>query len=113
MAVESFIKGADFGSDRIKTQVILETSFSKEIRIILPKGEVMKDHKSPFPIIIHIVDGYIELGVQGKYSLMQTGDIIDLNGDVIHNLIAKENTIVRLTLSKHDKVERVNEVVNK
>lgn len=112
MTIQSFTKGADFEGDRIKTQVILETSFSKEIRILLPKGETMKDHKSPFPIIIQIVDGYIELGVEGSFSLMQTGDVIDLKGGVMHNLIAKENTIVRLTLSKHDKVERVNEVVN-
>lgn len=111
MTVQSFTKGSNFDTNGIQTKVITETPFSKEIRILLPKGQVMKDHKSPFPILIFIVDGHIELGVGDKFYLMQTGDIIDLPAGAMHNLVAKENTIVRLTLSKSDKIERVNKVI--
>ncbi|PIE50301.1 MAG: cupin [Flavobacteriales bacterium] len=97
---------------KIKTRVIIETSFSKEIQILLPKGELMKDHQTPFPILIHILDGKIDLGVNGKSELMESGDIIALDGGIVHHLKAHENTIVRLTLSKQDRVERVNEVIN-
>jgi len=112
MTVESFFKGSLFEANRIDTKVIVETEFSKEIRIVLAKGQTMKDHKAPFPILIHIVDGHIELGVEDKFYLMQSGDIISLDSNVVHCLVAKENTIVRLTLSKRDKVERVDKVVN-
>ena len=108
MTVQSFTRGSDFDAQGIQTMVITETPFSKEIRVLLPKDQVMKDHKSPFPIVIFIVDGHVELGIGDSFYLMQSGDIIDLPAGTIHNLVAKENTIIRLTLSKSDKVERVN-----
>ena len=42
---------------------------------------------------------------------MKNGDIIALEGDIPHDLTAKEHSIIRLTLSKHDKVERLKSVI--
>jgi len=112
MNKESFNTEIEFDDNRVKTKVILETSFSKEIRILLKKGQLMKEHKTPYPILIHILEGNIELGVQGEIYNMKGGDIISLEGGVPHDLTAKENSIVRLTLSKLDKVERLDTVIN-
>lgn len=111
MTIESFNKESDFDESRIKTKVVIETSFSKEIRILLSKGQIMKEHKTPFPILIHILEGGIDIGIKGTIHSMKSGDIIALEGDVPHDLTAKENTIVRLSLSKHDKVERLKDVL--
>lgn len=112
MDKKSFNSEIDFDENRIKTKVLLETSFSKEIRILLMKGQIMKEHKTPYPILIHVLDGEISLGVSGISHLMASGDIIAIEGNVSHDLTAKENSIIRLTLSKHDKVERINDVIN-
>lgn len=112
MEIQSFNSEIEFDENRIKTKVIVETSFSKEIRIALLQGQLMKEHKTPYPILIHLLQGVIELGLYEKAYLMQAGDIIALNADTPHNLLALENSIIRLTLSKHDKVERVNNVIN-
>ena len=101
----------EFDASRVKTKVLIETSFSKEIQILMHVGQVMKEHKTPFPILIHLLEGNIELGVQGKINLMKAGDIIALEGDIPHDLTAKEHSIIRLTLSKHDKVERLKNVI--
>ena len=74
-------------------------------------GQVMKEHKTPYPILIHLLEGNIDLGVQGKIISMKIGDIIALEGDIPHDLTAKENAIIRLTLSKHDKIERLKSVL--
>ncbi|WP_045461459.1 cupin domain-containing protein [Sporocytophaga myxococcoides] len=111
MTLESFKKDLEFDESRVRTKVILETSFSKEIRILLSKGQIMKEHKTPFPIIIHILEGEIMLGVKGINHVMKSGDIITLEGDVPHDLTAKENSIARLSLSKHDKVERLKDLI--
>jgi quercetin dioxygenase-like cupin family protein len=107
----SFNDELEFDDNRIKTKVLLETSFSKEIRILLKEGQIMKEHKTPFPIVIHVLEGQIELGVNGTMRLLKSGAIIALEGNVPHDLNAKENSIVRLTLSMQDKVERVNDVI--
>lgn len=109
--IASFNDELEFDENRIKTKVLLETSFSKEIRILLKKGQIMKEHKTPFPILIHVLEGEIELGINRTIHLLKSGAIIALEGNVPHDLNAKENSIVRLTLSIQDKVERVNDVI--
>ena len=109
--IVSFNDELEFDENRVKTKVLLETSFSKEIRILLKKGQIMKEHKTPFPILIHVLEGEIELGINRTIHLLKSGAIIALEGNVPHDLNAKENSIVRLTLSIQDKVERVNDVI--
>lgn len=111
MVIHSFNFESDFDSQRIQTKVILETSFSKEIRILLADGQSMKEHKAPFPIIIHVLQGCINLGSEGEINEMHTNDIISLAANVPHDLFAKEKTIIRLSLFKSDTVERVLNVI--
>ena len=111
MDLKSFKDEVEFDASRVKTKVLIETSFSKEIQILMSVGQVMKEHKTPYPILIHLLKGNIDLGVQGNINSLKAGDIIALEGDIPHDLTAKENSIIRLTLSKHDKVERLKSVI--
>ena len=111
MNIKSFKDGIEFNEIRVKTKVIVETSFSKEIQILMNVGQIMKEHKTPYPILIHLLEGNIELGVQGEKSTLKSGDIIASEGDIPHDLMAIENSIIRLTLSKFDKVERLKSVL--
>lgn len=106
MKIESFNEDVVFG-DKISTKVILETSFSKEIRILLKSGQLMKEHKAPFPIIVQVLEGEIDFGILGKIHKLQKGAIVTLNANVPHDLTALQDSIVRLTLSKLDTVSRV------
>lgn len=110
MKVESFNENVVFNDDKVQASVLLESSFSKEIRILLKKGQTMKEHKTPYPIVVHLLKGELDFGVNGTINLLKEGDAISLVGNIPHNLIAKSDSIVRLTLSKYDKVERVEEV---
>ena len=107
----SFTENLDFNDNKIVTKVLLETSFSKEIRILLKNEQFMKEHKAPFPIIVHIVQGEIDFGVEDTHHILKQGDIITLAANVPHDLLAKSDSIVRLTLSKQDAAERVEKVV--
>ena len=53
----------------------------------------MKEHKTPYPILIHILEGSIALGVQGEIYAMENADIIALDGNIPHDLTAIEDTI--------------------
>ena len=111
MKIESFNEDLNFSEDKIITKVILESSFTKEIRILLKKGQIMKEHQTPFPIVVHILSGEITFGVNGANQNLAEGDIIALAGNIPHNLTAKKDSVIRLSLSKLDKAERVEEVV--
>jgi len=110
MNIESFNEDINYNEDRIVTKVIIESSFSKEIRILLKERQIMKEHKAPFPIIVHLLEGELEFGVEGELIVLKKGDILSLEGNIPHDLTALKDSIVRLTLSKLDDVRRVNEV---
>jgi len=78
----------------------------------MKSGQVMKEHKAPFPILIHVLDGEINFTAAGEKSLLKKGSIVTLEGNVPHDLTANQDSVVRLTLSKLDKVERVDKVID-
>ena len=90
--------------------VLLETPFTKEIRIAMKQGQVMKEHKTPHPIVIQLVEGAIDFGVEGTIHSLEKGGLITLNGGVPHDLKAVKDSIIRLTLSLSDNAHRVKAV---
>lgn len=109
MLLTSFQEDLIFG-DKVKTKVILETAFSKEIRILLKAGQVMKQHQTKFPIVVHLLKGEIDFGVENTVHRIKEGDILSLEAYVPHDLSAIEDSVVRLTLSESDDVARVEKV---
>ena len=93
-------------------QLLMETEVSKEIRILMRKGNVMKEHKAPYPIVVEIFEGEIEFGVHNEKHLLKKGDLLSLKSNIPHDLVCTEDAIVRLSISKADTVDRVNKAIN-
>lgn len=108
----AYYDNIEFKENNVNVSVVLETSFSKEIRIIFKDGQAMREHKAPYPIVVQLLKGAIEFGAEGKKYDLKEGDILTLEGNIPHDLLAKEESIVRLTLSKNDTLKRVENVVN-
>ncbi|MFT6865685.1 MAG: quercetin dioxygenase-like cupin family protein [Cyclobacteriaceae bacterium] len=113
MKTSSLINDLKYNEDKPVISVLFETENSKEIRIAMRKGQSMKEHQTPFPIIIEIFDGEINFGVAEDFKILRKGDLISLDGGIPHNLKANVNSIVRLTLSKQDSAKRVSLVAKK
>lgn len=112
MKIASIKNDLSFNSDKVSVSVLMETETSKEIRILFRKGQVMKEHKTNFPITIEVYEGEINFGVQGEEINLEAGGLIYLDPNVPHNLQAKRDSIVRLTLSKLDSAERVEKIID-
>ncbi len=94
-------------------KVLFETDFTKEIRIAMHKNTQMKEHKTNYPIVVEIIEGAVDFGVEGIINKLKKGDLVALDGGVPHDLKATEDCLIRLTLTKYDTSERVEEVSNK
>lgn len=110
MKVASFLEDIKFNEMKPAVSLLLDTAFSKEIRVVFKKGQTMEDHQAPFTIIVQVIKGNINFGVNGEIQQMEDGDIISLKPHVVHNLTATEMSVVRLSLSKTDSVKRVKNV---
>jgi len=110
MKTASLINNIQYHEKKPTIQVLLETETGKEIRIAFKEGQMMKEHKTPYPIVVEIFEGSIDFSVNGKNHILNKGDLIALEGNVPHGLIAIKDSIVRLSLNKADSVTRVENV---
>lgn len=111
MKTASLINNIQYHETRPTIQVLLDTENGKEIRIAFKKNQVMKEHKTPFAIVVEIFEGCIDFGVNGEVHTLNRGDLISLSGGVPHDLTAVKDSIVRLSLNKGDSAKRVEDVV--
>lgn len=100
-----------YDDKKVQITPMLNSETSKEIRIVFTKDQIMKDHKTSFPITVEIFEGEIDFGVGEMVYKLVKGDIVTLGASIMHNLTANENSIVRLTLLKGDTVARVQGVL--
>lgn len=112
MKTASLYNELEYNENKPIIKVLFETVFTKEIRIVMQKGTEMKKHQTPFPIVVEIVDGELNFGIENEIINLKKGDLIALDGGVPHDLKAKENSIIRLTLTKADKSNRVQKVID-
>jgi quercetin dioxygenase-like cupin family protein len=111
MKIASFLDKLKFNTEKPAVSLLLETDFSKEIQIVFKKGQLMKDHKAPFTIIVQVLKGSINFGLKNGIIKLKRGDLISLIPHEVHNLMALEESVVRLSLSKKDSLKRVAKVI--
>lgn len=107
MEITSIYENIEYGDKQPAVKVLLNNAAVKEVRIVFRKGQVMKAHKAAFPIVVAVIEGQIDFGVEAKRHLLNKGGLIALEANLVHDLIAREDSIVRLSLSKSDTIERV------
>ncbi|TDE02611.1 cupin domain-containing protein [Flavobacterium hiemivividum] len=110
MQKASLFENLEFNETKVAVSVLLKTSNSSEVRILLKKDQVMKEHQAPFPIVIEVFDGVIQFGVNGENQTLNRGDIISLDASVPHDLKGISDSIIRLTIHKNDTIERINSI---
>ena len=112
MEIRRLLHDIEYNEHKPAIKVLIDNDYTKEIRIAFKHFQHMKEHKTAFPIAVQIVTGCIEFGVAGTPHKLNTGDLITLPADIPHDLIALEDSIVRLTLHKGDSLDRVKKVIH-
>ncbi len=108
----SFYRDLEFSDESVVITPLLNSDFGKEIRIAFKEGQVMKEHKTKFPITVMTLRGSIAFGVGEETYILDEGEVIALEGNVMHELKALKESVVRLSLHKGDTVERVKGVLS-
>lgn len=106
----SFMDKLSFADKPVIT-LMCETSHSKEIRICMAEGSSMKEHTAPGAITIMLIGGKLLLESQGEEMVLEEGEMVCFEPRIPHSLQAMEACIIRLTLAKHDSVERIQNVI--
>jgi quercetin dioxygenase-like cupin family protein len=93
-----------FGAKMTETvsHALFKTDQLELMRLVLPRGKGMPDHKVPGAVTIQCLEGKVELSAHGKSQTLQPGELVYLAGGEPHALHAVEDASVLLTiLLKH------------
>lgn len=112
MNTASFLHNVNYSDERVVIDTLINSPFGKEIRIAFQPGQIMKEHKTKYPITVSTVQGQIAFRVHGKTIQMGAGDTIALEGNIVHELEALQQSVVRLSLHQGDNVERIAQIVD-
>ncbi|MBR8462096.1 cupin domain-containing protein [Campylobacter sp. faydin G-24] len=90
-----------------------EMDGDKEICINIQKGAEMKEHQAPGAIIVQVLKGKIEFALKDDKTILDELDMVTLDANIPHSILALEDSIIRLSLSRNDDVSRVFRVLKK
>jgi quercetin dioxygenase-like cupin family protein len=80
-----------------KTNSLFKSSQLELMRLILPSGKVIPEHKSPGPITVQCIEGRIMFNAEGKSCELTAGQIICLDAGIPHSLQSLSHSSVLLT----------------
>jgi len=81
-----------------RTIALFKTEDLEVIRLVLPAGKGMPPHKVPGEITIQCIEGRIDVGVDGRSHVLEAGQLLFLQGGVVHGVSALEDASALVTI---------------
>jgi quercetin dioxygenase-like cupin family protein len=80
-----------------KTTALLKSSELELLRLVLPSGKAIPEHKSPGAITVQCLEGRIVFNVKGKSCELTAGQMLYLDAGIPHSLQALTHASVLVT----------------
>lgn len=77
---------------------IFKTERLEVIRLVLPQGKSMREHKVAGDITVHCLEGRIAFAHGAENQTLAAGELLYLEGGVVHSLTALEDASALLTI---------------
>ena len=81
-----------------KTHTLIRTPAAELIRMVLPAGRDVKEHRAPGEIIVHCLEGRIEFTSMGRTQELTPGRLLLLPPGEPHSVRAVEDSSFLLTI---------------
>lgn len=89
---------AEQGVSAMKKSPLIRNNRVKVIRLELPAGKVLPEHKAPGELTVHCLAGKIEFTTMGKTQQLTPGSLIYLLPGGLHSVEAIEASTILLTI---------------
>lgn len=81
-----------------KTKALIKTPHFEVIRMVLPAGKIISEHKAPGEILVQCLEGDITFTTMGEPKKLRAGDMMYLAAGEPHALEAAEDSSFLLTI---------------
>jgi len=90
----------DYQDGTIVSKQILKKPNGNVTLFAFDKGEQLSEHTSPYEALVNIIDGEMEIRIDGNPYTVMTGELIVLPANVSHGLTATTRAKMLLTMIK-------------
>ena len=97
---EKLIDAVQYQDGSIVSKQLLKKPNGNITLFAFDKDESLTEHTSPFEAVVNIIDGEMEIKIDGKPYSVQTGDYIIMPPNVPHGLKAATKCKMLLTMIK-------------
>ncbi len=84
--------------DGIVSKPLMETRGAKVLLFALDAGQELSEHTSAYAASVHVLDGRVQLLVNGKEHALGVNDFLVMPAQAPHSVIAESATRMLLTL---------------
>ncbi len=81
-----------------QTTAVFKTQRLEVMRLVLPQGKSMREHKVAGAITVHCLEGRIAFAHGTENQVLAAGELLYLDGGVEHSLTALEDASALLTI---------------
>lgn len=82
----------------IRTHAIAKTVSFEAVRLVVPAGRTIAEHKVAGPIMLHCLEGRVELGLAGNVLSLGAGDWTYLEPGEKHSVRGIDDSSLLLTI---------------
>jgi quercetin dioxygenase-like cupin family protein len=83
------------------SSTLVRASHLEVLRLVLPKGKALADHKAAGAMTLQCIEGAAELEAHGRKQRLSAGDLVYLADAVPHAVKALEDTSFLVTILLH------------
>ena len=85
-----------------KTRTLFKTAHLEMIRMVMPAGKVLSEHKAPGEITVQCLEGRVAFTSMGNTHELHKGEMLYLAAGEPHSVAAIEDSSFLLTILLHD-----------
>jgi quercetin dioxygenase-like cupin family protein len=81
-----------------RTETLLKTPELDLLRLVVPAGKEIPEHKAPGAITVHCLEGAVDFTAGGRTRRLGAGQLLYLPGGALHALRGVEDASVLVTI---------------
>ncbi len=90
----------DYQEESIVSRVILKEKKGNITLFAFDKGQELSEHTAPFDAVVQVLDGKVQVSIDGKPYNLSAGQMIIMPANIPHALYAEEKFQMILTMIK-------------
>ena len=90
----------DYQKDAVVSRTLIKMKTGSITMFAFDKDQALSEHTAPFDALVHVIEGKVEVTINGKSNTVQTGQLIIIPANEPHALYAIEKFKMILTMIK-------------